>query len=168
MGKRKEISDHINSMLVREVGNRCPLCGNFERTGNELTNHHINHDSSCSVYWNLIRICQICHADLTKHRNDGIRERRIRLVKRKLFRDYYGPEACKALVLAYDNKKVTATPITALELLQEEYVRISKKNVFTVGAATNISTFDTYEITAGGKEIVEQLGLQNMILGKHA
>ncbi len=138
------------------------MCGNFEKTGKEFTNHHINHDPSISDYWNLIRLCQSCHDDLTNHRNDGTRERRVKQVKQKLFRDYYGPEAFKALILAYENKKVTATPINALELVADEYqyLKIYKKNVLTVGPATDISTFDTYEITAAGKEIVEKLGLK--------
>jgi hypothetical protein len=101
-----------------------------------------------------------CHDDLTEHRNDGTRERRVKLVKRKLFRDYYGPEAYKALLIAYDNKKVTATPINALELVEDKYLKMSKKNVMTIGGATNLSTFDTYEITPAGIEIVEKLGLQ--------
>ena len=159
MAKRTAVSDLIASKLVREVVNTCPLCGNFERTGHEFTNHHINHDPSISEYWNLIRICQPCHDDLTKHKNDGTRERRVRLVKRKLFREYFGPEACKALVLAAKNGQITATPINALELLEEGYLSIHTRNVLTVGPATNISTFDTYSITEPGSKIVEKLGL---------
>ena len=148
-------------MLQSEVANCCPLCGNFEKTGQELTNHHINHDPSISEYWNLIRICQTCHDDLSDNRNDGVRERRVKLVKRKLFRDYFGPEAFKTLLLAYDNNEVTVTPINALELMAHDYLTISQKNVLTVGRATNISTFDTYRITNDGKVIVESLGLNN-------
>ncbi len=157
MTGRAPISDRTKSMLQREVVNSCPLCGNFERTGEEFTNHHINHDSSISDYWNLIRICQTCHDDLTANRNDGIRERKVKQVKRNLFRVYYGPEAYKTLIIAYENKKVTATPINALELIRDDYLKMHKKNVMTIGPATNISTFDTYEITANGKMIVEML-----------
>jgi len=160
MSKRSPISDRTKSMLQKEVVNRCPLCGNFERTGEELTNHHINHDPSQSFYWNLIRICETCHDDLTEHRHDGKRERRVKLIKRSVFRNYYGPEAYKALILAYENTEVTATPITALELVDDGYLSMSYQNVLTVGPATNVSTFDTYKITTDGKDIVEKFGIQ--------
>jgi 5-methylcytosine-specific restriction endonuclease McrA len=65
---RKPISDLVRSQLQAEVVNRCPLCGIFEKTGQEFTNHHINHDPSQSEYWNLIRICQSCHDDLSDHK----------------------------------------------------------------------------------------------------
>lgn len=159
MTTRKPISDLVNSMLQVEVGNRCPLCGVFERTGKEFTDHHIDHDSSHSEYWNLIRICRNCHDDLTKYKTDGVRLKRVKLVKRKLFRDYFGPEAYKALLLAYEHKLVTATPINALELVRRGYLQMHAENVLTVGPATNISTFDTYRITPEGREIVEKLGL---------
>ena len=41
-----------------------------------------------------------------------------------------------------------------------KYLKMYKKNVATFGPATTISTFDTYEITADGREIVEKLGLR--------
>ncbi|PIR21048.1 MAG: hypothetical protein COV45_02650 [Deltaproteobacteria bacterium CG11_big_fil_rev_8_21_14_0_20_47_16] len=159
MVTRSAISDHVNSMLQREIGNICPLCGTFEKTGNDFTNHHINHDPSVSEYWNLIKICENCHADLTKHKADGVRLRRIKLVKKKLFRDHFGPEAYKTLKLAYENKLVTATPINAIELVEDGYLIIHTKNVLTAGPATNISTFDTYSITDIGRDIVEKLSI---------
>lgn len=159
MPPRRTISDFINSQLSLEVSNRCPLCGIFERTGNDFTNHHINHDPSVSEYWNLIRLCQSCHNDLTENRNDGVRERRVKLVKRQLFRNYYGPEAYKTLQLAYENNLVTATPINALELVRRGFLRMSQQNILTVGPATNISTFDTYAVTTEGRNLVEKLGL---------
>lgn len=48
--KRATVPDLINSMLQVEIGNRCPLCGVFERAGKEFTNHHINNDSSISEF----------------------------------------------------------------------------------------------------------------------
>jgi hypothetical protein len=81
-------------------------------------------------------------------------------VKRDLFRRFYGPEAYKALQLAFEHGQVTATPITALELFKRGYLSMSAQNVLTVGPATNISTFDTYQITPAGREIVEKLGLK--------
>ncbi len=157
--KRAVIPDLISSMLQVEVGNRCPLCGVFERTGNEFTDHHINHDPSISEFWNLIQICQPCHDDLTKNKNDGTRLKRVRQIKLRLFRNYFGPEAYKALYLAYKNNLVTATPITALELVRRGYLKMYTENILTVGPATNVSTFDTYTITVPGKEIVEKLGI---------
>lgn len=156
---RTPISDRVNSMLQVEITNRCPLCGAFERTGSELTNHHINHDSSVSEFWNLIRICQKCHDDLTHNKTDGTRLKRVQLVKRRLFRDYFGAEAYRALELAYQHGKVTATPITALDLVRRGYLKMYAENILTVGPATNISTFDTYQITDEGKDVVMKLGI---------
>lgn len=82
---RAVVSDRIASLLIEEVSNICPLCGKFERTGEEMTNHHINHDPSISEYWNLMRICKTCHADLTKHKTDGTREKRVKLKKKENF-----------------------------------------------------------------------------------
>jgi len=156
---RKPISDYIYSFLSREVSNICPLCGRFEKTNEEFTNHHINHDPSISEYWNLIRVCQNCHDDLNKHRADGIREKRVKLVKLRLFRDYFGAEAYKVLKIAVRDGHVTTTPITAWELRWCGYLEMEHENVLTVGPATDISTFDTYRITDQGRELVEKLGI---------
>ncbi len=160
--KRTTISDNVKSFLQEEVANCCPLCGKFERTGAEMTNHHINHDPSISEYWNLIRVCKRCHKDLTKYRNDGERECRVKRVKRHLFRNYFGPEACNAIVLAATKGKITCSPVTALMIARRGYLRMFEENVFTVGPATNITSLDTYEITNEGKDIVDKLRLAAM------
>jgi len=157
--KRKPISDYVNSLLLKEVSNICPLCGRFERTNEEFTNHHINHDSSISEYWNLIRICRECHDDLTEFKTDGIREKRVKLVKLRLFRDYFGAEAYKTLKIAVRDDRVTATPINAWELEWCGYLKIERENILTIGPATNISTFNTYKITPLGHELVQKLGI---------
>lgn len=43
--------------------------------------------------------------------------------------------------------------------MKRGYLRMDSENIFTVGPATNVSTFDTYAITIPGKEIVEKLGI---------
>ena len=160
--RRTTISDMVHSLLKAEVTNICPLCGKFERTSQEFTAHHINHDSSVSEFWNLIRICRECHDDLTENKQDGVREKRVKEVKKQLFRTHFGPDACNALVLAAENDKVTCSPVTALMLVRRVYVKMFRENILTVGPATNVSTFDIYEITPAGQVVVERLRLASM------
>ena len=154
---RKVVNDFVKSLLKEEVSNVCPLCGNFEKTGSELTNHHINHDPSKSVYWNLIRICAACHEDLTKYKTDGTREKRVKFVKQRLFRNFFGPAAVSALKLAYEKEGVTVSPATVKELCDWNFIKVVHPNVLTVGPATNVATLSTYALTESGKEMKENL-----------
>ncbi len=153
--QRKPVPDSVESLLREEVSNRCPLCGDFEKTGEDLTNHHINHDSSLSEYWNLIRICTTCHKEHTKYKTDGVRERRVGLVKRKLFRDHFDPAAVSGMKVAYDKGSVTAMPLLVRELCERGFMVMQQENVFTVGPATNTSTLDVYALTLEGKLVFE-------------
>lgn len=159
MGKRKAVSDYIRSSLMMEINNRCPLCGKFEGTKEEFTDHHINHDPLMSEYWNLIRICQRCHDQINNSKQDGKRDRKIRQVKKHLFRGLIGPASHEVLLLAYKYKITSTLPCLANSLLKLELISVVQQNSITVGIAEH-PTIGDYKITDEGKNLVEQLGLQ--------
>lgn len=155
--RRQPVSDRVNSLLVEEVSNICPICGQFEKTGKKFTNHHINHDPGISEYWNLIKICQSCHNDFEKNKNDGGRDRRIHLVKRRLFRDYFGPIAVNAMKVAKQEGTVTAMPYTVHDLCQRNFMSSEQQNVFSVGPSTLSSAFDVFVLTNEGDDILREI-----------
>ncbi len=157
--KRKAVSDYVESLLMAEIGNRCPLCGNFEGTSDTFTNHHINHNSSASEYWNLIRICDKCHKKNFMDKDDTKRDRKLRQIKKDLFRRVIGPASYEVLLLANEYERTVALPCLANSLLKLELICIFKKNVFSVGTAKGQSTFAEYKITEKGKELVLKLSL---------
>ena len=157
--KRSTISDHIESVLKAEIINRCPVCGKFEGTLDKFTNHHINHDPSISEYWNLIRICKKCHEDINKHKDDAKRDRKIKQIKKDLFRNLIGPASYEVLLLAYEYNKTSSLPCLASSLLKLGLVAIAQKNPYTVGTAKH-PTISIYKITKKGRKLVERLALQ--------
>ena len=159
MGKRNAISDYVNSLLRAETVNRCPLCGQFEGTTDKFDNHHINHDPSVSEYWNLIRLCRPCHEELTKFRQDGTRERRVRQVKKDLFRHLVGDASFQVLIMANGYGVSSTLPSLAMSLLRLDLVRVKHSNPMTVGTAKH-STIVDLEITDAGREIIRQLNIE--------
>ena len=159
MTKRTVISDYVNSLLLAEIINRCPLCGRFEGTIDTFTNHHINHDSSASEYWNLIRICKICHGDLTKHRQDGHRERKVRQIKKDLFRRLVGDASYQVLIMANKYGITGTLPALGISLLRLELVTVKYSNPFSVGSAKH-PTITDFEITPKGRAFMEQLKIE--------
>jgi 5-methylcytosine-specific restriction endonuclease McrA len=98
MSKRKAISDRVAGMLNEEVVYICPLglsreCERFEKIETAFTNQHIDSNSANSEYWNLIRICEPCHKEHNQRQQDGNLERKIRLKKKNLALQYFGPLA---------------------------------------------------------------------------
>ena len=159
MGNRSVISDYVNSLLKAESVNRCPLCGQFEGTTEKFDSHHINHDSSVSEYWNLIRLCRSCHEQLTKYRQDGIRERRVRQVKKDLFRHLIGDSSYQVLVMANAYGITSTLPSLGMSLLRLGFVKVKHSNPMTVGTAKH-STIVDLEITDAGREIIRQLNIE--------
>jgi hypothetical protein len=162
MKKRKIISDYIESLLKAEIVNRCPLCGKFERTIENFTNHHINFDSSVSEYWNLIRICWDCHEDLNSHKEDGKRLRKIKQIKKDLFRRFIGDASYQVLLMASHYKVTSTLPCLAMSLLKLELVQIHLCNPFTAGGA-NHPTITDFAITPKGKEFIKQLNINEKV-----
>lgn len=158
MPERKEISDYIKSLLAAEICNRCPICGDFEKTVDTFTSHHINHDNSISEYWNLIRICEQCHKEINS-RQDGKRDRKIKQIKKYLFRSLIGTASYEVLLLAKRFKVTSTLPCLAASLLKLDFISIVQGNSMTVGVA-NHPTIGAYALTKRGKEIIEQLELR--------
>lgn len=163
MGKRKVISDYIESLLKAEIVNRCPLCGKFEGTKEKFTNHHINFDNSVSEYWNLIRICLDCHEDTDKHKHDGKRLRRIKQIKKALFRRFIGDASYQVLLMANYYKITSTLPCLAMSLLKLDLVQVNFNNPLTVGGA-NHPTITDFTITSKGKEFIEKLNINEKII----
>lgn len=159
MTNRSVISDYVSSLLKAESVNRCPLCGQFEGTTEKFDNHHINHDPTVSEYWNLIRLCRSCHDELTKFRQDGTRERRVRQVKKDLFRHLIGDSSYQVLVMANVHGVTSTLPSLAMSLLRLGFVKLKHTNPLTVGTAKH-STIVDVEITVAGREIIKQLNIE--------
>lgn len=160
MGVRKVISDYVGSLLKAEICNCCPMCGVFEKTGNNFTNHHINNDSCVSEYWNLIRICKECHDEINKGQ-DGVRDKKIRQIKKDLFRRLIGSASLEVLLLADSQLDgVTSTlPCLAIPLLKLDLISVEQENSIHVGVATH-PTIGDYKIRERGKELVRELNLK--------
>jgi len=159
MKKRQTISDYIKSILKAEILNRCPLCGIFELTEKPFTDHHINNDSSLSEYYNLIRICRVCHDDLTEHKEDSKRTRKVKQVKKDLFRNLIGSASYEVLLLASHHDITSTLPSLASTLLKLDLVSVKQENPFKVGLA-NHPTITDYAITDKGKKLVINLNLK--------
>ena len=167
MGNRKTISDDICSMLKEEVVYVCPLglsdnCIKFERIEKPFTNHHIDGDSSNSEYWNLIRICEPCHKNIGDRKEDGDLQRKIKLKKKNISLNYFGPLAIDVLKMAYQYNGTSAMPAMVIRLLEKEYLKISNSNIMSVGSLRHV-TFQDYDITEKGKKLIENLiGTSNL------
>ncbi len=159
MKKRQAISDYIESLLKAEILNRFPLCGKFEVTEKPFTNHHINNDSSISEYYNLIRICNLCHDDITEHKADSKRTRKVKQVKKDLFRNLIGSASYEVLLLAYQHDITSTLPCLASTLLKLNLVSVKQENPFKVGLAYH-PTITDYAISSRGKKLVTDLSLK--------
>ena len=162
MPKRAVISDYVTSLLRAETVNTCPLCVRFEGTTDQFDHHHTNLDPSVSEYWNLIRLCRACHDDLTKFREDGTRERRVRQIKKDLFRRLVGDASYQVLVMANALGTTSTLPALGISLIRLEFVRVKNSNPLTVGTAKHATIVDL-EITDAGREIVRQLNIETVI-----
>ena len=162
MKKRKAISDYMESLLKAEIVNRCPLCGKFEETIENFTNHHINFDRSVSEYWNLIRICSDCHKVLEKNKEDGKRLRKVKQIKKDLFRRFIGDASYQVLLMANHYKVTSTLPCLAMSLLKLKLVKVNLNNPLTAGGA-NHPTITDFAITSEGKEFIKQLNINEEV-----
>ena len=158
---RKAISDEVNGMLQEEVVYVCPLglspnCERFETIEKPFTNHHIDLNHANSDYWNLIRICEPCHREHNRRKNDGNLQRRIKLRKKNLALQYFGPLAISVLRMSYLYKATSAMPAMVLRLLEKKYLEIANDNSFSAGACYHV-TMQDYKITQKGKDLIEKL-----------
>lgn len=144
-----------------EIINRCPIRGEFETPDNLFTNHHINHNPRISEYWNLIRICQSCHAELTSFKEDKSREKRVYEIKRDLFRNFVGSASYEILLMAYKYQITSSLLALANPLVRLGYLKVHQENICSFGNVKHW-TFNDYIITPTGKEIVEKLKLNNL------
>jgi len=135
------------------------MCGKFEKTGEQFTNHHINHIKSDSHYWNLIRLCKGCHEDITKNKGDCGRDRKIKQIKKDLFRRLIGSASLEVLLLASKHKSTTTLPCLANILQKMDLIDVSNENVFSVGNAGH-STIAEYRINKSGVELLQRLNIK--------
>lgn len=163
MEKRKAISDYIESLLKAEIVNRCPLCGAFEKTQENFTNHHINFDRSVSEYWNLLRICIECHQDLEKNKEDGKRLRKVKQIKKDLFRRFIGDASYQVLLMANHYEITSTLPCLAMSLLKLELVKVNLSNPFTAGGASH-PTITDFAITSKGRDFIKQLNINAEVI----
>lgn len=163
MNRRKTISDYIESLLKSEITNRCPLCGVFEGTTDKFTNHHINFDNSISEYWNLIRICWDCHENINKHKEDGKRLRKIKQVKKNLFRGFIGDSSYQVLLMANQYNITSTLPCLAMSLLKLELIKINMSNPMHIGSADHPTITDV-SITDKGREFIQQMNINEKVI----
>lgn len=162
MKNRKVVSSYTQSLLKAEIVNRCPLCGAFEETPNAFTNHHIDSDASVSEYWNLIRICWPCHERINEEAEDGTKQRKIKQLKKDLFRKLVGDASYQVLLMAKKHTVTSTLPCLAITLLKLSLVCVESSNPMTIGTAPHATIVDL-RITKQGREFVEQLGMSEEI-----
>jgi hypothetical protein len=161
MPERRAISDEVTGMLIEEVVYVCPLglaqdCDRFEKIERPFTNHHIDLNPQNSDYWNLIRICEQCHKAHNARGQDGDLHRKIKLRKKNLALQYFGPIAVSVLRMAYQYPSTSAMPAMVLKLLERGYLEISNPNTFSAGACDH-ATMQDYRITQKGRDLIEKL-----------
>lgn len=161
LGTRQPISDEVVGALKEEVVYVCPLglsdaCDGFEKIETPFTNHHIDLDPSHSDYWNLIRICEPCHKEHNRRGQDGDLQRKIKLRKKNLALQYFGPLAVNVLRMAYKYGTTSAMPSMVMRLIEKGYLRVHNQNPFTVGTANHV-TLQDYAITDNGRKLIENL-----------
>lgn len=123
----------------------------------------IYYDSSVSEYWNVIRICKKCHDDINNHKGDGKRLRKIKQIKKDLFRKLIGDASYQVLLMANYYKETSTLPCLAMSLLKLELVKISSNNPLHVGGASH-PTITDFAITPKGKEFIEQLNINETVI----
>lgn len=154
---RQAISDFAASLLGAEVVNRCPLCGAFEGSGSAaFTNHHINGDPSVSEYWNLLRVCRECHD--AQNPQDGGQLRKVKQVKRDLFRRLVGDASFQVLLMANKYDVTSTLPCLASTLLKLRLLQVENPNPFTVGGAKHATLMD-FRIADQGRKFIRELGI---------
>lgn len=162
---RNVVSDEVESMLKEEVVFMCPLalskkCEKIESVNPKkgFTNHHIDGNPGNSKYWNLIRICEQCRRIESTRPTDEALRRQIKLKKKNLAVQYFGPITVNVLRLAAKYGVTCAMPGMAIKLLEQGFVRVNngKSNPFTVGVAKHV-TLQDYQITDLGTELVVNL-----------
>jgi hypothetical protein len=77
--KRKSVPNKTRALLQKEVGSRCPFCGNGDV--DHFHPHHIDGDPGNDDFLNLILLCPLCHSKITK---GDISEDIVRLTKNRL------------------------------------------------------------------------------------
>ena len=162
MKKRQAISDYAESLLKAEIVNRCPICGTFEETRDTFTNHHIDGDPSVSDYWNLIRICLPCHERIHRVKADGKKLRKIKQIKKDLFRKLIGDASYQVLLMANKHTITSTLPCLSVTLLKLGLVDVANPNPFTVGTAKHPTIMD-FRITEQGKVFIEQLNMSESV-----
>lgn len=60
--KRKNPSYKLKVRLLQEVKLKCPFCGHSDAS--KLEHHHIDGDSSNTIFENLISVCPNCHSEI--------------------------------------------------------------------------------------------------------
>ena len=162
MNRRRTISNYAESLLRAEIVNRCPLCGVFEQTTDTFTNHHINGDPSVSEYWNLIRICSTCHDGINKEKQDGKKLRKVKQIKKDLFRRLIGDASYQVLLMANKHTITSTLPCLAITLLKMGLVEVAHPNPITVGTANHATIMD-FRITTQGREFIERLNMSESV-----
>jgi len=160
--KRRVVSSYTESLLKAEIVNRCPVCGSFEETRAPFTNHHIDGDPAVSDYWNLIRICWSCHERINKQAEDGTKLRKIRQLKKDLFRRLVGDASYQVLLMANKHTVTSTIPCLAITLLKLGLVDVASANPMTIGTANHPTIMD-FRITDQGKTFIGQLGMSEEI-----
>lgn len=159
MRDRKPISDWVASLLKDEISGRCPKCGKYEGDSEAFTDHHINGKSSISEYWNLIRLCPVCHQKCEDHKGDAKYVREIKRLKARLFRNFLGHTTYDLLLRTFEKGSVTTFPFLTRTLIDLGLGRITQENPMSIGSAQDRPTFSVYSLTLQGRKWATELNL---------
>ena len=140
---------NLDDRLYGETDDSCALCGH--RGVESLTKHHIDGDSSNSVYENMIVLCHNCHQ---RHHDDkGISGKDIAKRKRHLIQKTVTTYGINAMKIAARNEfGVVAMPFLLYHLVDLDYMT---KEEMQMGYGKSEATA-RFAITTKGQAILEK------------
>ena len=97
--------------------------------------------------------------DLTKNRQEGRRERKVRQIKKDLFRRLIGDASYQVLIMANKYGITGTLPSLGMSLLHLGLVTIKYSNPLSVGSAKH-PTITDFEITPKGREFIERIKIE--------
>src|SRR3989344_1981243 len=108
---------------------------------------------------NLILLCEPCHKKCEKNRGDQKYEKKIKRLKKNIFRHFIGPTSYDVLLHTIEKRSVLTFPYADRTLLQLNLVELMQENPMSVGMGAKPS-FSVYSITDQGKTWARELDLR--------
>lgn len=143
----------IEEVLFREVESACARCGQREREN--LTIHHIDHDSSNNEYNNQIILCHNCHHRY--HQGKAVSKDDILKLKRDLIIKTLTQYGVNALKISYRNEfGVIAMPFLLYHLVDLGYMSKEEIESDYTDGDKSVERTARFSLTEKGKQLYEK------------